>query len=170
MGHFGFSYVGAFYLLLLFTPNFIFIKCQPAGYRELPAKEPLLLLWLERAGQVCTTCCAVVFSDFNLFPLSLWSLWLLGSFLLMLLYEVCWVRYFKGSHALSDFYRGFLGIPAPLAVLPVAAFFLLGIYGRVVWMLLSAVLLGVGHIGIHLRHRKELREMEADGNASLPPR
>ena len=70
MGHFGFSYVGAFYLLLLFTPNFIFIKCRPAGYRELPAKEPLLLLWLERAGQVCTTCCAVVFSDFNLFPLS----------------------------------------------------------------------------------------------------
>ena len=49
MGHFGFSYVGAFYLLLLFTPNFIFIKCQPAGYRELPAKEPLLLLWLEAA-------------------------------------------------------------------------------------------------------------------------
>ncbi|MGM9671692.1 MAG: hypothetical protein ACI3XD_08970 [Oscillospiraceae bacterium] len=40
--------------------------------------------------------------------------------------------------------------------LPVAAFFLLGIYGRVVWLMLSAVILGVGHIGIHLQHRSAL--------------
>ena len=32
----------------------------------------------------------------------------------------------------------------------------LGMYGKVVWMLLSALVLGVGHIGLHLQHKKTL--------------
>ena len=64
------------------------------------------------------------------------------------------------SHAslqeLQDFYSGFLGIPVAGAALPVIAFFLLGIYGKVIWMLAAAVILGIGHIGIHLQHKREL--------------
>ena len=56
---------------------------------------------------------------------------------------------------MRDFYRGFAGIPVAGATLPVAAFFLLGVYGRNIPMLLSTVILGVGHIGIHLAHAKE---------------
>ena len=74
----------------------------------------------------------------------------------MALYEVWWVRYFRGPRTLADFYSSLLGVPVAGATLPVAAFFLLGVYGRVVWMLLAAVLLGVGHIGIHLQHRNQL--------------
>ena len=51
------------------------------------------------------------------------------------------------------FYRGFLGVPVAGAVLPVFAFLLLGIYAEVIWLILSSILLGVGHIGIHLQHR-----------------
>ncbi len=47
------------------------------------------------------------------------------------------------------------GIGFPGATLPVAAFFLLGVYGRNIPMLLATVILGVGHIGIHLAHAKE---------------
>ena len=36
-----------------------------------------------------------------------------------------------------------------------AAFFLLGIYGRIWWMLPGVVVLGIGHIGIHLGYRRE---------------
>ena len=32
----------------------------------------------------------------------------------------------------------------------------LGIYGQVVWRVLAALVLGVGHIGIHLQHRREI--------------
>ena len=60
----------------------------------------------------------------------------------MALYEVWWVRYFRGPRTLADFYSSLLGVPVAGATLPVAAFFLLGVYGRVVWMLLAAVLLG----------------------------
>ena len=55
-----------------------------------------------------------------------------------------------------DFYSSLLGIPVAGATLPVVAFFMLGIYGKVIWMITAVVLLGIGHIGIHLQHRKAL--------------
>lgn len=154
MGHLGFSYVGVFYLLLLFVPNLIWARHQPEGY-ETQSEHPALLLF-ERAGQVCVTCCAVIFSDFNLRPWTSWSLWLAASALLMALYEVWWVRYFRSPRRLSDFYSSLWGIPLAGAVLPVLAFLMLGIYGKVVWMVLSAGILGIGHIGIHVQHRRQL--------------
>ena len=37
------------------------------------------------------------------------------------------------------------------------AFLLLGIYGRVLWMILGTIVLGTGHIGIHLQHLKDIK-------------
>lgn len=153
MGHLGFSYVGAAYLVMLFVPNLLWARNQPAGYSA--QGENRVLQALERLGEAGVTCCALIFRDLNLRPWSLWSLWLAGSFCAMLLYELWWARYFRGPKTLRDFYGSLLGIPVPGAVLPVAAFLLLGIYGRVVWLMAAAVVLGVGHIGIHLGHRRE---------------
>jgi hypothetical protein len=44
--------------------------------------------------------------------------------------------------------------------LPVAAFFLLGVYGRNIFMIVSTIILGIGHIGIHLAHREEVEKDE----------
>lgn len=157
MGHFGFSYVGLIYLLMLFIPNLIWAKFQPEGYGGIARRENRVLLCFERAGEVLVTCVALIFSDFNLSKFSLNSLWLIASFLLMLLYELYWIRYFKSLRTLNDFYKSLLGIPVPGAVLPVAAFLLLGIYGRVIWMILAVAVLGVGHIGIHLGHLRDIK-------------
>ena len=73
----------------------------------------------------------------------------------MVLYEIWWIRYFRSQRTLTDFYCGILGIPLAGATLPVAAFFMLGIYGKVIWMLIGCVLLGIGHIGIHWQHYRE---------------
>ena len=75
---------------------------------------------------------------------------------MMVMYELWWIRYFRSKRRLSDFYSGFLGIPLAGATLPVAALFLLGVYGRVVWILAAAVVLGIGHIGIHIQHSREI--------------
>ena len=150
MGNFGFSYVGLIYLLMLFIPNIIWTKHQPAGY-DFQGEKPVLVL-LERIGQVCVTCCALIFSDFNPVEFSLWSIWFGLSFLIMVVYELYWIRYFHSEHTMRDFYRSFWGIPVPGASLPVAAFLLLGIYGRVIWMIISIIILGIGHIGIHIQH------------------
>ena len=154
MGHLGFSYVGLIFLLMLAIPNIIWTKHQPQGYK--PGRENKLLLLCERVGQVLVTGTALLFSDYNPQGLSLWTLWLVAAVLLMILYECWWLRYFKSEKKLSDFYSSFCGVPVAGAALPVMAFFLLGIYGGVIWLMISVVIFGIGHIGIHLQHRREL--------------
>ncbi len=154
LGHFGFSYVGFFFLLLLFIPNMLWAGRKPRGYS--PQNENKILALLERAGEALTCCCALIFSDFNLHKWTGRSWWLAGAFVLMAMYELWWVRYFRSERSLEDFYSDFLFVPLAGATLPVLAFFMLGMYGRVLWMLLSVLILGVGHIGIHLQHRREL--------------
>ena len=56
---------------------------------------------------------------------------------------------------MGDFYSSLFGVPVAGATLPVAAFFLLAIYGKNIFLALAVIILGVGHIGIHLMHREE---------------
>ena len=123
---FGFSIVGIAFLAMLFVPNIRWAKNQPQGYEQIVAHEDKTLLMLERAGQVLTTTSAVVFVCPQGFSLP-WLLWLLAALLLMVLYEVAWVRYFKGGERLDGMYQPLGPIPVPIASLPVAAFLLLGI-------------------------------------------
>jgi hypothetical protein len=155
LGHLGFSYVGLIYLLMLFIPNIIWSKNQPIDYSN--TKENKILLSLERVGQVCCTCSLLIFSDFNITTFSVWSLWLIVSFLLMILYEIFWIRYFTNEHTEENFYRNLYGIPVPGASLPVMAFLFLGIYGKVIWLIASAIIIGIGHLGIHIKHLKAIK-------------
>ena len=143
---------------MLMIPNLIWTRNKPENYGRYAGKENRALLALERIGEVLVSTVALVFSDFNLRPWDAWCLWLVLSFALMLLYEAFWIHYFGSERTMRDFYRGFAGIPVAGATLPVAAFFLLGVYGKNIPMLLSTVILGVGHIGIHLAHAKEANE------------
>lgn len=152
LDHFGFSYIGLIFLLMLFIPNLFWTKNKPENYT--PQKENKLLRIFECAGQILVTVCALIFTNSS--PFSLWHLWLIFAFLLLALYEICWIRYFRGKHTLHDFYKSFFGIPLPLAVLPVAAFLFLGIYEKIPLLILSDLMLGIGHIGIHAQHLKEL--------------
>lgn len=153
---FGFSYIGLIYLLMLFVPNLLWTKQQPKDYEKYQGNENKALLILERMGEVLVTCLVLIFSDFNLRPWTGWSWWLLLSFLLMLLYEVFWVRYFHSKKTLEDFYSSLLGIPVAGATLPVLSFFLLAIYGKNILLAAATLILGIGHIGIHLSHWKEI--------------
>ncbi|MBR5401828.1 MAG: hypothetical protein IK102_08450 [Treponema sp.] len=164
---FGFSYIGLIYIFMLIIPNLIWIKHKPADYDKYAAKESKVLLVFERMGEVLVTASALVFADFNLRPWSLWTLWLYASFLLMILYELYWIKYFKSEKTMLSQYACFCGVPVAGATLPVAAFLLLGFYGRNPVMIISVVLLGIGHIGIHLAHAAEARE-QAGVNVKEP--
>ena len=50
--HFGFSYVGIIFLLMLFIPNGIWAKNIPENYEEYSRNENKFLLILERIGEV----------------------------------------------------------------------------------------------------------------------
>ena len=101
LGHLGFSYVGLLFLLMLMIPNLIWTKMRPQGYSA--EKENRVLALLERVGEVLTTCCALIFSDFNLREWSNWSWWLAAAFAMMVMYEIWWVRYFLSRRTLADF-------------------------------------------------------------------
>ena len=154
IGHFGFSYVGLIFLLMLFIPNIIWTRKKPQGYTS--ENENKLLFLLERVGEILTTICVLIFEDFNLHSWSNWTWWLIVAFVLMIMYECWWIRYFRSEQKLSDFYSSFLGIPLAGATLPVISFFLLGIYGKVALLSISAIILGIGHIGIHIQHSKKI--------------
>jgi hypothetical protein len=74
----------------------------------------------------------------------------------MVLYEVFWIRYFKSEKTMKDFYSSILGIPVAGATLPVLAFLLLAVYGKNIILGVSVLILGIGHIGIHLMHLREI--------------
>ena len=156
LGHIGFSYVGLIYMLMLEIPNIIWLRHKPEGYD--PSGESKVLLAFERTGQVLCTVTILFFSDYNPKAVEPWIVWLAVSAALMILYEINWIRYFRSRQTLHDFHRSIFGIPVPGATLPVAAFLLLGVYGKVIWLIISAVIIGIGHIGIHLQHLKQLRQ------------
>ena len=153
--HFGFSYVGLIFLLMLFVPNLLWTKHMPKDYEQYAAKENKILLALERVGEVAVTALVLVFRDFNVQGMELRLLWLIGAFVLMLLYECFWIRYFRSDQTMEDFYSSLLGIPVAGATLPVMAVFLLAVYGRNPILFAADVILGIGHIGIHINHKKE---------------
>lgn len=152
---FGFSYIGLLFLLMLMIPNIIWSKNKPKDYDIYVKNENKVLLMFERIGEISVTCIALIFSDFNVNKISAWSFILLIAFLMMILYELYWIKYFKSNKTMKDFYTSFLGIPVAGASLPVLAFFLLGIYGKNILLIIAVAVLGIGHIGIHLNHRKE---------------
>lgn len=154
--HFGFSYVGLIFLLMLIVPNIIWIRYQPIDYDKYVCNENKVLKVFERVGEVSVSCIVLIFEDFNINIWSGWSWWLIMAFALMILYEVYWVRCFRSPKSMRDFYRSLLGIPVAGATLPVFAFLLLAIYGRNILLGIAVIILGIGHIGIHLMHKKEV--------------
>lgn len=159
----GFSYVGMVYLVMLMLPNILWIKNQPKDYERYVGNENKALLASERTGEVLVSCTVLIFSDFNIKSWSVWSWWFVLSFGMMILYEIYWIRYFKSEKSMKDFYSSMLGIPVAGATLPVAAFMLLAVYGKNIILALSVLILGIGHIGIHLMHRQEINADQRKG-------
>ena len=151
MMNFDFSFVSLLFLIMLFVPNVIWSKHQPKDYEIYSGNENRILFAFERVGQILVT----VFSLFCGARFH-FSLLLILGFVFMMLYELAWIRYFRGRNTMKDMYSDFLKIPIPLATLPVLAFFLLGITANNIFLVVSSIILGIGHIGIHLEYKKRI--------------
>lgn len=154
----GISVVGIVFLLMLFIPNIIWSKKQPEGYEEASKRENKVLLSLERAGEALVSTLVLIDRRLDSFSLSPRSGCMILALILMLLYELYWRKYFRSSRTLADMYSDYCGFPLAGASLPVFAVFLLGIYACNVFLTAAAVILGIGHIGIHLMHKKDIEK------------
>ena len=121
----GFSYIGLIFLLMLVIPNIIRSKAKPKNYEAYAKNENKVLLVFERVGEILVTCIALIFTDFNITEWSVSSLLLIIAFILMVLYEIYWIKYFKSDRTMQDMYSSLIGIPVAGATLPVFAFLLL---------------------------------------------
>lgn len=121
----GFSYIGLIFLLMLVIPNIIWSKAKPKNYEAYAKNENKALLVFERVGEILVTCIALIFTDFNITEWSVSSLLLIIAFILMVLYEIYWIKYFKSDRTMQDMYSSLIGIPVAGATLPVFAFLLL---------------------------------------------
>ena len=149
--NFEFSFVGLMFLFMLFVPNIVWSKHPPKDYEKYSKNENKVLLALERLGEVLVVVfslfCGVDF-DFNII--------LVIAFILMIVYELYWIRYFRSPKTMKDMYRSFLFIPLPGATLPVVSFLILGVCANNILLIISSLILGIGHIGIHLYHEREI--------------
>ncbi len=160
----GFCVSGLILLVMLFTPNIIWANGKkPKGYGQAGKRESKVLLALERIGEVFVTASLLIFPSINPVIIKLpdgvyfrWNLaiWL-EAFILMILYECYWIKYFKSPREMKNMYSSYSGFPVAGATLPVSAIILLGIYSKNLVLIVSAVILGIGHIGIHLAHKYE---------------
>lgn len=121
----GFSYIGLIFLLMLVIPNIIWSKAKPKNYEAYAKNENKVLLVFESVGEILVTCIALIFTDFNITEWSVSSLLLIIAFILMVLYEIYWIKYFKSDRTMQDMYSSLIGIPVAGATLPVFAFLLL---------------------------------------------
>ena len=103
--NFGFSYVGLIFLVMLMVPNLLWTKNQPENYEKYSKNENKILQILERIGEAAVSCLILIFSDFNIKKPLLWLMWLALAFVLMLMYEAYWVRYFRSEKTMNDFWE-----------------------------------------------------------------
>lgn len=158
--HFGFSYIGLIFLLMLFIPNIHWAKNKPEKYDEFSGNENKILALLERIGEALVSTMILIFKECNVRLHSVWIVWLVIAFILMILYELYWIRYFKSEKTMADQYSSYAGFPVAGATLPVIAVIMLGIYAYNIFIIAAAIILGIGHIGIHLAHRNEALDLE----------
>lgn len=148
--------IGVIFLAMLLIPNIIWSFNKPKDYDRYVKNENRILLAFERIGQILVIVFSLFFNNYN----NDLVLTLIIAVVLMVLYEMYWLRYFRSDRQMSDMYSDFLKIPLAGATIPVLAFFFLGIYGQNIFLIISVIVLAIGHIGIHLNHKKEINNVQ----------
>lgn len=124
MIHTGFSYTGVILLILFFAPNLLRDKNKSKD----KINENKIFRMIERVGTAMCAVLCLIFSDFNVHRLTIWSLWLAASVVLMVIHA------FIGR-------RG--------TYLPCISFLFLGIYGTNIFLITAALVFFIGSVGIH---------------------
>ncbi|MGD0038431.1 MAG: hypothetical protein ABSC53_14180 [Bacteroidota bacterium] len=77
----------------------------------------------------------------------------------LVVYYTGWVRYLVKGCSETLFYKSMFGIPLPMAIMPVIYFILASILLGSTWLMISAILLGIGHITISLQSSRRIKHL-----------
>jgi len=141
--------------LLVLIPNIIFSIRPPANKPSNLPKEPLPLTIIENIGRYG------VFIIPLFYGMDISGIWeiiavsLMG--LMLLLYYVCWIRYFRRGRDFKWMFLPFLKIPIPMALSPVLYFMLSSVILHSLPMFIFSLLLAMGHIPISWQQYKHIK-------------
>lgn len=136
---------GALITLLLMLPNVVWMVL-PKAEADKPASEPLWLTIVENVSRMATLILPFFFSldVHKKFSMPV----MIGMGLALAIYYGCWIRYFTGGRVAALLSAPFLGIPVPMAVVPIVFLILSSYLMGSWWMFGASLLFGVAHIWI----------------------
>ncbi len=76
----------------------------------------------------------------------------------LVVYYAGWIRYIVEGRSEGLFYKSMLGVQLPMAVMPVVYFISASILFGSGWLMLSSILLGVGHITVSWQHSRGVEQ------------
>jgi hypothetical protein len=136
----GFSPWGLVVAGAVLAPSLLLLAFPLRSDGPVPA-GPLVLTWIERAGQALCLIVPVITEDG---PLSWW--WASVVVVLLAAYYALWCRYLVRGRRLADLYRPLWGMPVSMAVLPVLVFLASAAWLGNPWIAGAAVILAAGHV------------------------
>ncbi|WP_187377827.1 hypothetical protein [Paenibacillus senegalimassiliensis] len=146
---------------VVLLPNFLFWAWPPEG---MPSSVQAVQVHLglkvaEGAGRVGVMVVPLFYGIHM--NQSLASLALVIMIIAMLLYSVGWVRYLRQGRRYYWLFAPLWGIPVPMAIMPVLYFLASSLLLESIPMLVSAIILGIGHIPSSLQIYRNLEPGQA---------
>ncbi len=129
--------------LLVMLPNLVFLFLGPHHMPQNLSTSSAVITVLERIGQISCFAMPLVFGHkiaeqpVNFTPV------LMG--ICMLLYYICWIRYFAGGREFALLYEPLGPVPIPMALFPILYFLLLGVWMKSYLFVVPALLFAIGH-------------------------
>ncbi|WP_400243569.1 hypothetical protein AB3U99_20420 [Niallia sp. JL1B1071] len=144
---FSLSPIGFVLAIGLLLPNILFIIFfSPKNIPSKTRSTPFIFIFLERIGQI--GCLFLLSITTN--PVKFIDVWLILSFLCLLLYYLLWIRYVRNDRDYRFLTKSFLFMPIPLALLPCCIFFAIAIWGHSIWLGIAAIIFAIGHLKVSL--------------------
>jgi hypothetical protein len=138
--------LGGIISLLVLLPNLllvIFPSKMMDGKSDSSGKLIFITI-LERTGQV--GCFVLPFFYRLTFPSKFEVMMIVTMAVILLLYYVCWVRFFLNGRGVEWFYRSMFGMNLPMAVLPVLYFLIASVLLQSLWLFIADAIFAAGHL------------------------
>lgn len=135
------------------APNALVIAFPP---RAIPAKRgptPLLMTIIERLGQAAVCLVPCLYRLDRIDGLTAWTA-LAGMSLSLAVYYACWVRYLRTGREYRSLFAPLGPVPLPMAVAPIALFFLSAVLLSSIPMAVATLIFATGHLANSQRERR----------------
>lgn len=135
-----FSVLGLALSLVVFVPNLLLLWFPPRPAME-RVTVPTIVEILERSGQALCVTVPVITVGARV----LWW-WAIPVGILVVAYWALWVRYLVSGRRRASLFASIVGLPVPMALLPVGVFLAGAAWLQNPWIAIAAAVLAAGHI------------------------